>query len=209
MKNISGVFVIAALLILYGCGSVRYVVDSVGVPVEGDSPYFTTLKQWTTGQKIYEGVEARLYIYATHKSAAFREAYVDEYARRYQFDDDMKRVLLQREREAAERYNEFFVAAYTPRSEWNDFEKGDSLWRLYLEGGSGERVSPVEVERLEPDQILREFFPYFDPWSVAYIVRFPRYAPGGGEVPLVGEGEAMKLIVTGIKGSGVLEWGVE
>ncbi|HHL39555.1 MAG TPA: hypothetical protein ENJ37_03515 [Deltaproteobacteria bacterium] len=172
----------------------------------GEPTYFETLSAWTKGRKIYEELESRLYIYATYKSPAFRRAYVDEYARRFLLDDDLKAVMVQRELEAAERSNEFLVSAFTPDERWNDFDRRDSIWRLYLDDGSA-RVEPIEIRRLDGgNPLLTELFPYIDPWSVVYLVRFPRYGPAG-EGPIPGKGAAaLKLIVAGAKGGGELLW---
>lgn len=193
-------FVFAVFLFLAGCAELKGLT-----PVA--SPYHDTLNQWTRGKKVYVEFETRLYLYATYKSMAFRRAYVQEYAARYQLDDEYKRVLMDREREAFDKYNEFFLAAYTPLKEWNDFDSDDSVWRLYLDDDAGRRLVPVQVEKVDTkDPLIREFFPYLDYWSSGYIVRFPKYADNGsGPIP-GGDTRFLSLVATGIKGTGSLKW---
>ena len=186
-----------------GCAS-----GDIDTSTTAASSYYDTLDEWTRSKRVYEQMDAKLFMTATYKSTAFRTAYVEEYSGRFELDPKMKASLREREEAVSEKYVEFFFSAYTPVSEWNDFEEKDSIWRLYLDFGDDQRVSPVEVEKLDPmDPLLREFFPYLDPWSRAYVVRFPVVekvdrAPGDGY-------EGLTLTVTGVKGRGVLTWGID
>lgn len=193
------------LVLLTGLGCASGEID---VSATAASSYYDTLDEWTRSKRVYEQMDAKLFITATLKSSAFRAAYVEEYSGRFELDPEMKASLKEREEAVSEEYVEFFFAAYTPVSEWNDFEEKDSIWRLYLDFGDEQRVSPVEVEKLDPmDPLLREFFPYLDPWSRAYVVRFPVVevvdkAPGD-------DYEGLTLTVTGVKGRGELIWGID
>lgn len=172
-----------------------------------EQAYFDELKRWTREKKIYEGVDAKVYINATYKHPSFRNAYIDKYAKSYQLEEPYVSSLIEREKEQADRYNEFFMAAYTPDDNWNDFDRRNSIWRLYLEDNFGARLIPVSITRIDKsDPVYREFFPYFDPWSAGYIVRFPKFTDTGTE-PVPSENtEFLRLTVTGILGKGELEW---
>ncbi len=195
------VFVIAAVLLVLAGGC-------AGTDAMGRKAYRSELHDWTRSVKVYDGVVARIYLNATYKTASFRDAYVERYARSLALEPDYKAAMAERERESAERYNEFFITVYTPESAWDDLDRPDSIWRLYLETDSGERLSPVSVDRADPDAVdlLREFFPYFDPWSTAYIVKFPKYTTAGTSPIPSEETASLRLIVTGILGKGEVEW---
>lgn len=172
-----------------------------------DSDYYDILSKWSRSDKLFKRLDARLHINATLKSTEFRRAYVEEYAHRYRFDDDKKAVLLKNELESYNAYNEFFISTYTPRDNWNDFAKKDSIWQLYLQDGEGRRAEPAEIEELDPkDVLLNEFFPYIDPWSKVYLVRFPRFDTNG-TIP-IGDRESaeLTLVIVGIKAKGALVW---
>ena len=178
--------------------------------VEPEKPrpdYSKVLNAETRSAKIYSGLDAVLFITATYKTMDFREAYVDTYAKGYEVDPSYLAALLERERDENDRYNEIFFAAYTSESRLNDFDKRDSVWRLYLDDSEGNRLTPVSVTKLDPaDPVLRKFFPYFDQWSSGYIVRFPKYSVSGTE-PIPGpQTKFLKLVVTGVMGRGELEW---
>lgn len=169
--------------------------------------YQEVLNKWTRGKKVFVGMESRLYFTATYKDPEFRAAYIDRYAQSYQLDDDMKKSLLDREMEQSDKFNEFFFAAYTPDQNWNDFDRLNSVWKLYLEDNSGSRLTPVTITKVDSsDPLIREFFPYFDLWSAGYIVRFPKYSEAGQE-PIPSSGTSyLRLVVTGVLGKGELEW---
>lgn len=167
--------------------------------------YFKVLERWSRADKVFEGLESRLYINATYKTEEFRKSYIEHYSKSYELSEEHSRALMEREVEQGQAYNEFFFSAYTPESSLNDFERKDSVWQLYIEDAQGRRAKPLSITALEnPEPVIREFFPYFDLWSRAYTVRFPKYADSGDEItPEKGD---VKLIVTGVMGKGELKW---
>lgn len=210
-RALAGTCAVLLLFLAAGCAKKAALWETETTMVmqpRESSAYFLVLEEWTRSKDLYEGFESKLFVNATYKSLPFREAYVDEYAERYRIDEDLKRVLIEREVESFEAHNEFFFAAATQLDSWNDFDKKDSLWKLYLEDDLGRRVEPLEVKRVEPqDQLHRAFFPYLDYWSIGYIVRFPRYNAAG---ELVGEGaDRLRLVLTGVIGHAELEWGLQ
>lgn len=200
-KRIPGRWLIAACLLFFlpvlaGCGGPK------GPSTES---YFKVLERWSRGEKVFSGLESRLYINATYKTQEFRKAYIEHYSRSYELSPEHAKALLERETEQGQAYNEFFFTAYTPESSLNDFERNDSVWQLYIEDAQGRRAKPLSIMALDnPEPVIREFFPYFDLWSRAYTVRFPKYADSGDEIsPEKGE---VKFIVTGVMGKGELKW---
>lgn len=187
-----------AAVLAAGCGSMERAVKK---------SYFVELDRWTRSEKIYYGLETRVYLNATFKAPSFRKAYIDRYSMSYDLDENYKSALLARESEVVEQFNEFFISFYTPNEKWNDLDRKDSIWKLYLEDNKGSRLVPISIDKIdEKDPLLREFFPYFDLWGSAYIVKFPKYPPAGLE-PVPGEDtEYFKLIITGILGKGELKW---
>jgi hypothetical protein len=193
----------AALCLLFflsvvasGCGAVK--------STSGED-YFKVLDRWSRGLKVFQGLESRLYVNATYKTAEFRQAYTERYSRSYELGPDRTKALMEREAEQAEAFNEFFFTAFTPDDTLNDFDRKDSVWLLYIEDSAGNRARPISVTAIDSSEpVMREFFPYFDLWSKAYLVKFPKYAESGGEINP--EKGPVKLIVTGVMGKGELEW---
>ncbi len=169
--------------------------------------YYNTQHAWTRHKKVVINMETRVYFYATYKSREFRQAYIDEYARRFQLSPDKKDLLLALELSDGKEYNEFFVSTYMPKRQWNDLNQENSIWKLYLSDGVGKRLEPVEIKKIDlgEDPFYREFYPTIDAWSDGYIIKFPRFDSEGRAV---GEGESslLKLTITGIMGDGTVEW---
>ncbi len=188
------------LTVFTGCGA----KDEAVKPSLG---YFDILPQMTKSKKVIDNMDSKLFISATYKNLALREAYVDEYARRYQMDNNQKEKLKEMEEGLDERFNEFFIAVYTPDERWNDFNQPQSIWKIYMENEKGNRVSPIEIKKADvASPLIREFYPYLDLWSSGYIVKFPKYMIVGEE-PFPGkDANYFKLIITGVVGKAELEW---
>lgn len=207
MRHIPLFVFLSVVALMAGCASKKEVVRQEPPVKAREAEYSDALNKRTRSIKIYEGFDARLYLSATYKDAAFREAYINRYAASVQMDDAYKKTLLEREAEEAERTNEFFFSAYTPEERWNDFDQRDSLWRLFLEDNTGKKLTPISVKKIDrSDPLLREMFPYMDLWSQGYIVRFPRYSDTGVD-PVPGKASTfLKITVTGILGKGEITW---
>ena len=140
-----------------------------------EGEYNAALNRWSGTEKVYEKLETRLIVSSTYKSGAFRDAYADEYSRRYLLSDAERDELKRREHADAESYHEFFFAAYTPESRWNDFSKRESIWKVRLFDDAGNSVEPLVVTKVKNDDPkLRAFYPYFTLWTKAYVVKFPK-----------------------------------
>lgn len=164
------------------------------------SEYSDALGSWTRESKVYAKLETRLIVNATYRSGAFREAYVDEYARRYLLASGERDDLRRRELNDAQTYHEFFFAAYTVESRWNDFSKRSSMWRLRLFDDKGASVEPLVVTRVKQDDpVLHAFYPYFSLWTRGYVVKFPREG-------LSPDSKTLRLQLTSAIGAAELEY---
>ena len=169
--------------------------------------YFALLDNWTRIEKVYEGFEPRLILKATYKNRPFRYAYIDRYVEDYKLGPRYKEAMREKALELSELYNEFLFAAHTPTVDWNDFDKRDSIWKLYLEDNLGNRLTPISIDRLDgKDPLLHEFFPFIGLWSYIYIVRFPKYSEDGTESIPGANTDYLRLTVAGSIASGKLEW---
>ncbi|MFQ5329757.1 MAG: hypothetical protein ACE5D4_07200 [Thermodesulfobacteriota bacterium] len=180
------------------------------VKPDGRPPYAKVIVKWTSEGSVYRGIESRLILHATYRGLEFREAYAREYGERYRLDGYRIEKLVEQERKEHERADEFFLAVSTPDEGWNDLERDDSIWRLYLKSNSGERVEPVAIRRVDEESpLFREFYPKLDQWSRGYIVSFPKYS-ATGERPLINDDTSrFTLIITGLLGHTEIEWQME
>ena len=74
---------------------------------------------------------------------------------------------------AARTAREFHLALYTPLRQLNDLESPGSLWRAFLELPDGERLEPLEVVFVRKTDKSGVEYPYVNPWTREYTLRFP------------------------------------
>lgn len=177
---------------------------------EAARDYSELLDTWTRSAKLYDGIDVRLTIHATFRNHDYRTAYVDRYVEAYRLEEGSREAMYTREAEESELYNEFFVSVSTSDVSLNDLDSRRSVWKLYLEDGSGAVLSPVSVKRISTSSALTSaLFPYMDTWSVGYIVRFPRYSASGTEPVPNEKSEYLRLRIAGLLGNGSLVWKLE
>lgn len=199
---------LAALLLAGGTAGCALVEPLSAQPeARPASGYREILERWTRREQEYNQLETKLYVAATYKSWPFRQAYVAEYARIYLLPDREREALLARETAALEQYHDFVLSGYAPVRQVADFSSKAGIWRLYLEGPGGARVSTSTVQPMkEPPVVLMAFFPYVDRWSRVFLVRFPKRTLDGRDVLPSPEAEPFRLVLASTEAHAVLAW---
>jgi len=164
-----------------------------------DGNYPQAIEKFTREARIYRGLELELLANATYKSSDFRRAYLQEYSRVYKLDEAQVQAVRQKETEAAQKVDEFMIATYVPDKQWDDFDRKNPSWKIYLVQRDGSRIQPVSIQKNKVDASMRHFFPYINPWKSMYTVQFPKLSAGK-------ESPSMRLIVTGVRGNIEMEW---
>ena len=139
--------------------------------LEGD--YGKALKRWTRTVAIYNGLETRAFARMIYLSPEFVVAQAQEISRmRAELPDQAAETLAH----LREQYKQpsFFAIAYIPDKTGNDWNEPNSVWRIALNLGEGER-KPEHVVRYEKpfDAELRAIYPYLDDYSTGYLIKFP------------------------------------
>ncbi|HUV49732.1 MAG TPA: hypothetical protein VMW78_01755 [Anaerolineae bacterium] len=169
--------------------------------------YKAALTDWSREARIYRGLDVKLIADATFKSSKFIDAYSNEYARAYKLTGSEKTKLLKDQKNAALVYNDFLLAAYVPDKKLNDFNKKDSIWKIYLTAGTGGLIAPLEIRKIKQvDAVTTHFFPYITPWKSVYMVRFSATSPAARKSMIDGGAENIKLIITSVLGSAEMVW---
>lgn len=197
-RILGGIILMTGLLT--GCGETSWTKrwQQSADPYHGGN-YPAAFSKWCREARIYQGLDIKLIAAATVKSAQFRHAYVDEYARIYQLSEKDRDKLLQDQMAASEQYIDMVMAVYVPEKSWNDFARTKSMWQLYLSDPSGRRYVPVEIREIKnAGEELNHFYPYLTPWKSFYHVRFPAEAKSGTTV--------IKLTITGVQGNTEMVW---
>jgi len=139
--------------------------------LEGD--YGKSLKKWTRRVALYSGLETRAFVRVVYLSPEFVEDQAKEISRMRAELPDKAAETLSRMRDQY-RQPTLFAVVYIPDKTANDWNDSNSVWRLALNVGMGERA-PERIERFEVpfNAELRALYPYLDDYSVAYVLRFP------------------------------------
>jgi hypothetical protein len=142
-----------------------------------EGPYGEELRKWTRTVALYSGLETRAFVRVVYLSPAFVQAQATELSRMRAELPDQAAATLARLREEY-RQPSFFAVTYFPDKTANDWNEPNSIWRIALNMGMGERP---------PDRILhwerpftaemRALWPYLDEYSTAYLLRFPEPVP--------------------------------
>ena len=143
--------------------------------LKGD--YGKALKKWSRSVALYGGLETRAFVRVVYLSPEFVDAQARELSRLRAELPDQAAETLSRMREDY-RQPTFFVVAFMPDRTANDWDQANSVWRLALNLGLGERP-PDRILRTEVpfNAELRALYPYLDDYSVAYTLRFPEPSP--------------------------------
>jgi hypothetical protein len=208
-KKVLVFFLAATALSLANCSSVSRFVESSKNPYRTKA-YKAIRDKWSREARIHQGLEVELIISATFKSKAFRRAYADEYGEAYKLSPEEKTQFVKDQLQAADLSHEFVVASFVPEKKWDEFDKPQSIWKLYLVNDRGERVQPLEVQKpKQRDAKASYFFPYVTPWKTVYVVRFPSSIPETDQ-PLVGKHtKAITLVITSVLGTTEMDWNLE
>ena len=203
-------FLLAALsVVTSNCGKFKRFVKTAKSSYHTEH-YEDVCDKWSREARVHHGFEAEYIVVGTYKSKAFRRAYVDEYAEAYKLNPEEKGQLLKDQFREADVHHEFQLALFVPEKKWEEIDKPESMWKLYLSNDSGDRVEPSEIQRVKQrDADTYHFFSYVTPWKTVYVVRFP-YTVVGTNSPLVDEKtKSLTLVITSVLGTAQMEWDLE
>ncbi|MBF0226901.1 MAG: hypothetical protein HQK76_15755 [Desulfobacterales bacterium] len=201
--------IITIFLFNHGCSKKDKVTHQNFFDVKEYSFYSESLGKWTKKIKIYNDLDTELIAEATYKSKEFRTAYNELYSKVYKLDSAEKNKIINDQIVASEISNEFILSAYIPNEKLNDFNKKDSIWKIYLcKNGDENKIEPVEIREIrKKEEFIKFFYTYTSPWKKIYIIRFPIYYPKT-EKKII-ENSPFKLIITSVLGSGEMIWASE
>ena len=137
---------------------------------------------------------------ATFKGRAFQTAYLAEYARIYELSEEQKKGRGEALKTPEGDFSEIFFYAYVHEKDYNDFEKLRSVWSVFLVDGSGRRIEPVELRRIDPvTPVILDFYPYVNPHhGKCYSLKIPAVSDE--------DFRKLKLVFTGVVGRVELTW---
>ena len=209
MRRISAaaIALVLATAVCAGCASGRV---RQGVEYQDSRrSYLRVLKNWTRTAERFDGLETDAIITATYFSEAMRRAYIGERTRAESLPPEEAGRLLGETLDEHGQAIRFRVTLFTTDRSWNDLERADSSWRVYLIATDGSQVNPVSIRRRRIRRRAEEFyFPQTNSWSRTYDVLFPRNDASGQ--PLISESEgAFGLLIASPRARARLGWSFE
>lgn len=202
----SVVVVLPALLLLAGCGESTPPVSLAPPAVKVKaSDYDAVRDRWTRSSRIIKKLDTTLRVHATLFSPEVNAAYVARRAEMFKLPPtDRDNLARELERQWTESFV-FLVSAATIDSNWNDFDRKRSVWRVSLASDHGDQVAASRIRGETIDATLKELFPFIERFHRAYTVRFPKLLPDGA--PLVDSNtRELRLRFAGPLGQTDLVW---
>jgi hypothetical protein len=199
---------LAGILMASGCTGVKSQGTAGQLPVsEKKMIYRDVMDAWTQEGRIYDGLLTKLISKVTFKSAVFRQAYTEEYARLYKVEGAEYDKLVVRDQKEAAQYHDFVIAAYVPEKKWDDFSKETSMWKIYITRDHLEQIKPLAIHKLnKKDPIIDYFYPYMTAWKSIYHVRFPAFDTKTDSQSTGDPHDALTLVMTSVIGSVEFKW---
>lgn len=164
-------FLFINLIFLSGCGVFQKSELSKDADGDGISEYKRILKLYTRSDSRYSGFYQSYELTGTLLTREVNRLILQKKAVYHQWD--AKTLSSEREKSLEKMTNQtsFFFSLYTPERDYNDLNKANSIWRVYLEMG-GRRYQGKVTKRNDKPVDLTTLFAYHTRWSVPYQVDF-------------------------------------
>jgi hypothetical protein len=160
-----------------------------------DDSYSKVFDKFTKEEQVHSEFEPVMTAYVTYWSPRLQEAYTHEMARQYQLTVAAEQKIADEQKAENDSYFVFIISASTREPEWNDFEKKNSMWRIFIENEEG--TIQVDHEKVEAasskDERAKYFYKTMSAFGKTYRLRFPKEA--------LRQAKAIRLHITGPRGS--------
>ena len=169
-----------------------------------DMPFGKLVEKQSRGEKIYKNkFVTTLVVNAVYRNMEFREGYVHEYAKAYQLTKTEEDAMLAKEKAQDENEIGFYLFAYTEEDKWNNFDKANPAWKIYLKDDKSNRLEPISVKKFTLEPSLHFiYFPMVSQWMKGYEVSFPKNID-------VANAKSLTIILTGFLGNTELIWEIK
>lgn len=143
-------------------------IDASGSDVRAED-YPHVLASWTRDNRLYNGLENKVFVTAVFMTPELRTAVRTTYPDVVGHGGIITRDELSI---ASADSHTFFISMYTADRKWNDLQAPTSIWKLTMQSEGGE-VAPTTILRVKQDENLRTVFPIIGRYDECYLVRFP------------------------------------
>lgn len=142
-----------------------------------DGRFAQANQKWAQEKQIYDAFDVKMFFGVTDESWEFRQSRIERLALLRQSTPEETNGQLAVEKADHDKYQEFTFAVHPNERQFDDFDRGDSIWRTALITPKGEAL-PLKWERISrPDVNTRALYPYVGDFWVLYKLRFNRVVP--------------------------------
>ncbi|MDH5478572.1 MAG: hypothetical protein OEY50_09590 [Nitrospinota bacterium] len=162
----------------------------------GPDPMVEHVRQWTRSAKLYRQFDTTVLVDVTYNSAELRRRMVESHVMARKLGEGQKAALIEEQIRENEKYAQFYVAIYTPKSEWSRMAKSDPAWIVFVDTPSGPVFSEPAVKVDEEDLPWATSLSYDPKFRMFYQINVPRGKIGEKEIKLVLSGMLGEVYVT-------------
>jgi hypothetical protein len=159
-------------VLLMGLGCVHAPVDRPGiVQALPEDEYALLIKKNTSRTDQYSGFYQTFQADVTILNTEVITANLRQRGHFLQWDDRTYQAERDKVMQEAAAYSKFFLRFFSPEHDYDDFYKGKTIWKVYLEY-SGSRFEGKVKKMTEKFVEINTVFPHFDRFSTPYEITF-------------------------------------
>jgi hypothetical protein len=154
-----------------GCKSETIQTSGAIAPLPDDQ-YAALVEKYTARTSRYAGFYATFQADLTMMSNEFKAAELKQRGAFMMWDERQYQQEREKAVQEAAAYAKFFMRFYSPEKDYDDFVKGNSIWKVYLDYNGTRfegKVKKIPSKLIE----LQTLYPYFDRFSTPYEITFP------------------------------------
>jgi hypothetical protein len=167
---VSRIILITALLGLAGCATTQSSRDNVIQGMSGYE-YASLIKKHTTRTNQYSGFYQTFQADMTILTTEVQSAALKQRGQFLQWDQRQFQSERDKMVQEAAAYSKFFLRFYSPEHDYDDLNKGKTIWKVYLDY-NGSRFEGKVKKLTEKYVELQTIYPYLDRFSTPYEIQF-------------------------------------
>lgn len=163
-----------------------------------DTEYKNIINSYSKNDKKYSGMHNTYQVFTTIINSTIDEALLQREGYFMQWTSETAQREREKRFQQRSAVSKFFISMFTPKADYNDLHRANSMWKIYLESNGQKYQGSVRQQKLKLSQ-LTNLYPYHSRFNKAYIVEF--------NVPMsaVEKSEAT-LIITSSLGNSVFKF---
>lgn len=157
-------------LIMLGCASQSNQVPQA-IPDVPDSEYKETLNKFSRHTQEYSGFHQTFGVNITLLNSAVNMMVLQRKGHFLGWEAERARQEREKAFQEMSSYSKAFISFYSPENDYDDLNKANSIWNIYLEVNGQRYKGEVKKDKSKFAELIK-LFPYVDRFRTPYIVTF-------------------------------------